>query len=124
MQKVERGVRMINRMVVKVMEVRVMAVKAMEVRVMVAKAMVAKVEARPTKMKTLDHSNAKYKSVGMQGRYSSNYRYLTLNATIETKLITCSFFRPGNCNVSKYNSFKTPMLMDESPCGPWCPPGG
>ena len=32
--------------------------------------------------------------------------------------------RPGNCNMGKYNSYKTPMLLDETPCGPWCPPGG
>ncbi|KAL3789694.1 hypothetical protein ACHAWO_001042 [Cyclotella atomus] len=44
--------------------------------------------------------------------------------SFQCQIQVCRYARPGNCNVSKYNSFKTPMLMDESPCGPWCPPGG
>ena len=32
--------------------------------------------------------------------------------------------RPGNCNMSMFNNYRTPMLADDSPCGPYCPPGG
>jgi len=41
----------------------------------------------------------------------------------------CRYARPGNCNMSKYESKRNewwiqPMLMDESPCGDECPPDG
>lgn len=29
-----------------------------------------------------------------------------------------TFIRPGNCNMGKYSDYKTPMLADDSPCGP------
>eukprot|EP00571_Detonula_confervacea_P016091 CAMPEP_0172310254 /NCGR_PEP_ID=MMETSP1058-20130122/11375_1 /TAXON_ID=83371 /ORGANISM="Detonula confervacea, Strain CCMP 353" /LENGTH=369 /DNA_ID=CAMNT_0013023031 /DNA_START=8 /DNA_END=1117 /DNA_ORIENTATION=- len=41
----------------------------------------------------------------------------------------CRYARPGNCNMNKYKTNKDdwwlkPMLMDDSPCSPKCPPDG
>lgn len=41
----------------------------------------------------------------------------------------CRYARAGNCNMGKYKAtigqnWKQPMLMDDNPCGPVCPPGG
>ena len=36
----------------------------------------------------------------------------------------CRYAKPGNCNMSAYNDWKTPVFMDDSACTPACPPGG
>lgn len=43
----------------------------------------------------------------------------------------CRYAKPGNCSMGKYKDpdtgivdWETPMLMDDSPCGPDCPPEG
>ncbi|KAL7529567.1 hypothetical protein ACHAXR_006401, partial [Thalassiosira sp. AJA248-18] len=41
----------------------------------------------------------------------------------------CRYGRPGNCNMDKYKKDTTdwwiePVMLDDSPCGPECPPGG
>jgi len=40
----------------------------------------------------------------------------------------CRYARAGNCMMASYDSdngdnWRVPMMMDESPCGPMCPPG-
>eukprot|EP00956_Cyclotella_meneghiniana_P043277 scaffold261061_cov132-Cyclotella_meneghiniana.AAC.1 len=30
----------------------------------------------------------------------------------------CRYAKPGNCNMGRYQSYKVPMLADDSPCGP------
>jgi hypothetical protein len=47
-----------------------------------------------------------------------------IGGSLQCQIQVCRYARPGNCNISKYNSYKIPMLMDESPCPPLCPPGG
>lgn len=44
------------------------------------------------------------------------------------RMQVCRFAKAGNCMMGKYNSavgknWMTPMMMDDSPCGPMCPPG-
>ena len=46
----------------------------------------------------------------------------------DNNFIFCAFLI-GNCNMDQYKTNKkdwwlTPMLMDDSPCGPTCPPDG
>jgi len=41
----------------------------------------------------------------------------------------CRYAKAGNCLMGKYNAaqgknWMKPMMMDDSPCGPTCPPGG
>lgn len=46
------------------------------------------------------------------------------------RIQVCRYAKPGNCSMGSYRNadgvhdWKTPMLMDDSPCGPDCPPEG
>ena len=45
------------------------------------------------------------------------------------RIQVCRYARAGICNMGKYQSatgdnWKEPMLMDDNPCGPVCPPNG
>jgi len=45
------------------------------------------------------------------------------------RIQVCRYARAGNCNMGAYQStkednWKKPMLMDDNPCGPVCPPNG
>jgi uncharacterized protein YkwD len=36
----------------------------------------------------------------------------------------CRYAKAGNCNLGQYTDWMIPMLLDDSPCGPECPPEG
>jgi hypothetical protein len=45
------------------------------------------------------------------------------------RMQVCRYAKAGNCEMSKYNSevgrnFEKPMMADDTPCGPVCPPEG
>ena len=46
------------------------------------------------------------------------------------RIQVCRYAKPGNCSMGSYRNangvhdWKTPMLADDSPCGPDCPPEG
>jgi len=45
------------------------------------------------------------------------------------RMQVCRYAKAGNCMMGKYNAgtgnnWMVPMMMDDTPCGPMCPPGG
>ena len=56
--------------------------------------------------------------------------YQTDNGATHTcRTIVCRYAKPGNCSMGKYKDprtnvvdWETPMMADDSPCGPECPP--
>ena len=56
--------------------------------------------------------------------------YKIANGNTHTcRTIVCRYAKPGNCSMGKYKDpktnivdWETPMMLDDSPCGPFCPP--
>ena len=56
--------------------------------------------------------------------------YQIANGNTHTcRTIVCRYAKPGNCSMGKYKNpktnvvdWETPMMLDDSPCGPECPP--
>eukprot|EP00804_Cyclotella_cryptica_P030143 CCRYP_009565-RA/>CCRYP_009565-RA protein AED:0.40 eAED:0.43 QI:226/0.66/0.75/1/0.66/0.75/4/0/295 len=68
-------------------------------------------------------TNKRVSKTGKQTKGGKKGETESGGSSIMCQIQVCRYARPGNCNMGKYNGFKTPMLADTSPCGPECPPG-
>jgi len=80
-------------------------------------------------------TNALWRSTRYVGCAEANKSYQVVNKNGQTvtqncRSQVCRYTKPGNCSMGKYKrkdgtyDWETPMLMDDTPCGPECPPEG
>jgi hypothetical protein len=73
-------------------------------------------------------TNVLWRATNYVGCAEAEKSYVVNGKTQWCRAQVCRYAKPGNCSMGKYRlangniDWETPMLMDDSPCGPECPP--